>query len=163
MTTHRIRNCSATETNLATFCQELQCAFAAELTRSRVQLHCEVDTDLICEFPRTLVRQILSEWIEEALSEMPDGGELDISVVAGASGLEIEVADSRETDLHETREYWHRHLQIPTGKSNDLLTANELRLETSLCPQGGVARTVVIPAVHMATQGTSLPMSRKAA
>jgi signal transduction histidine kinase len=150
-------------TNLAAFCQELRQAHAERLQRQHVTVHCQVARELTCEFPRHQVRRILDAWIAEALDEMPEGGELDISVVCGAAGLEIEVADSRDTDIHETRDYWHRQLQIAPGTSADARHFADLRLETSLCPQGGLARTVIVPPPATAPSAASAPWWRKAA
>jgi hypothetical protein len=130
-------------TNLTDLCQELRLVHANRLASQRVHLSCEVDADLTFDLPQPLVRQILNAWIDEALAQMPDGGQLDITFVVSAAGLEIEVADSRETDLHETQSYWYRNVQINEGSVVEWVGRTEVRVETALCPQGGVARTVM--------------------
>ena len=132
-------------TKLAEFCQAICLAHAKRLQELRVRLNCDVASDLEYDLPRLEVRRILDAWIEEALSVLPVGGELDITVVLGSAGLEIEVADSRDTDLHESRDYWHRHVKIADEVVVDSASGSPLPCESASCPQGGVARTVTVP------------------
>ena len=131
-------------TRLAELCQQLQRSFAERLARQHVRLSCDVDPQLVCELPQPLVRQMLNNWIDEALSKMPSGGELDLTFVKCGQGLEIEVADSRGTDLHETQSYWYRAAQVRNGAIVQTVAGTEVRVETTLCPQGGIARTLLL-------------------
>jgi hypothetical protein len=146
---HRLQS-----TRLTDLCQELRRAFAERLACQGVRLSCDVDANLTCDLPQPLVRQILCDWIDEALTKMPHGGQLDMTFVVSRRGLEIEVADSRETDVHETQSYWHRNVQISDG-SGELIAGAEVRVETALCPQGGVARTVMV--THHPSTGAASP------
>jgi hypothetical protein len=95
--------------------------------------------------PIGIVRRVLDSWIDESLSVMPDGGELDMTVVLGPGGLEIEVADSRDASLHESRDVWRRQELVTDGAVIDAHLGAALRVEVMMCPQGGVARTLIIP------------------
>jgi hypothetical protein len=131
-------------TRLTELCQQLQRTYAERLSRQHVRLSCDVDPRLVCELPQPLVRRMLDSWIDEALEKMPGGGELDLTFVVSQQGLEIEVADSRETDLHETQSYWYRCAQVRNGSIIQTVAGTEVRVEAALCPQGGLARTLTL-------------------
>jgi hypothetical protein len=150
-------------TKLTELCQGLERSHSERLTRQQVRLRCDVDPNLVCDLPQPLIRQILEAWIDEALTMMPSGGELDLTFVPSRHGLEIEVADSRETDLHESQSYWHRNVQIRNGSMPERVAGAELRVEAAVCPQGGLARTVTVTRHAAAAGGTPTGTWRKVA
>jgi hypothetical protein len=137
-------------TNVADFCRELVETYAHRLQAQRIQLDCDVDDSLLFDVPVGIVRRVLESWIDESLNAMSEGGQLDLTVVAGCRGLEIEVADSRDVSVHEARDVWRRQGLVADGAVIDAHLAEALRVESMLCPQGGVARTLVIPDRHAA-------------
>jgi hypothetical protein len=88
---------------------------------------------------------VISTLIDEALRAMPNGGTLDIAVVRTSDALEIEVADSGELDGCDEERIGRGTLVYSVLMSSRHPKSNEIHIETAVCPQGGLARTVVIP------------------
>ena len=124
-------------------------AFLTEVCAS-FQERCEA-LNVVCgidaspEIPSPAGTQVLTKvlklMIEDALSAMPDGGQLDLVGVANANGYEIEISDSgdRHWDLpsEAPSELWShgQHLALAAG----------MELDAARCPQSGIARTLLIP------------------
>jgi hypothetical protein len=129
---------------LAEFCHELAVARAVELAAKHVTWHSDVPNQLVFDIPRELVRRMLDDWIDDALRALPDGGELDLSVVVDPGGLEIELADSRASHLAQPHECWRKHGLLADGTPAEAGHDTVLEVQTMNCPQGGLARTLRI-------------------
>jgi hypothetical protein len=87
----------------------------------------------------------LEQIVLDSLRAMPEGGQLDVTAVVGPRGLEIEVADSGiETDSAVALRLYDEAMGAHVGALQDAPPA-EMRIETLRCPQGGTARTLVVP------------------
>jgi hypothetical protein len=135
----------ARRTNLAVFLRGLLDARADQLRAQRVTHAIEVSGTATFELPLGIVRRVLETWIDESLSVMSDGGELHLTAVVTGQAIEIEVADSRDVGGHGVRDVWRREDLLQEGAVIDAHLAMPLRVEAQLCPQGGLARTLVIP------------------
>ncbi len=133
------------ETNVLEFFQHIFRTYAARFRRQNVGLNLDVDPLLWSEIPRRRVRDILESFIEDAFRAMPDGGVLDVTVVDGRHGLEIEVADSGELGGCDEEQVRRFAVWMPPQVTRRLPTTAGLRVETAVCPQGGLARTVIVP------------------
>lgn len=114
------------------------------------QEHCK-ELNVVCgidaspEIPppaRTqVITKVLTLMIEDALSAMPDGGQLDLVGVVNANGYEIEISDSGD-------QHWNLPVEEPTKlwtQGQHLALAAGMELDAARCPQGGLARTLLIP------------------
>jgi hypothetical protein len=147
---------------LADFCHELALPRAAELAARRVTLYSDIPNHLVFDMPRELVRRVLDEWIDDALRALPDGGELDLTVVVGPSGLEIELADSRSLDLSQPHQRWQKRELLADGAPAEAGRDAVLEVRTMNCPQGGLARTLRVAQAN-AAWGLPPTAQRKAA
>ena len=88
-----------------------------------------------------ILGKVLKLMIEDALSAMPDGGQLDLFGVANANGYEMEISDSGDR-------HWNLPSEDPSGnwiQGQHLALAAGMELDAARCPQGGIARTLLIP------------------
>ena len=118
-------------TRLRTFCDRICQGHVRQLESRQIAWSLDVDAELHACVPQKCVTQILNWCIADALDAMEQGGHLDLTVVPVEGGIEIEIADSRET--------------FPSRASVRLLQHEGMRIDAIRCPQGGWARTVFIP------------------
>lgn len=132
-------------TDLLHFCQQICQGFAARLQAQDVEVQYDIEPGLSCELERSQIRHVLATLVEDALDAMPNGGTLDISAVRTRHAVEIEVADSGEwsgCDEETVGRPGAAFLGVPINGQH---VPGRTRVETVVCPQGGLARTVVIP------------------
>ncbi|WP_235908659.1 ATPase [Roseiconus nitratireducens] len=98
-----------------------------------VCLEMDIDVEMPIPCDNQRAADLIIALCTQALTAMPDGGDLLITAVETARGIELEIADSG-TDV-STRE---RHLPIAAA-------AIQADLTWQNCPQGGVAVTILFP------------------
>jgi len=95
----------------------------------------EMDIDTAIEVPADANRtaDLIRSLAQQALSEMPEGGDLTITACQTARGLELELADTGcDVSLRATR--------LPMAAA-----AVGADVDWQNCPQGGAAVTVTFP------------------
>ena len=100
---------------------------------SPVCLELDVSMDVPIPGEKRLAAELVAALCRQALSAMPDGGDLIVTACETQTGIELEIADSG-SDL-DSRE---RHLPFAAA-------AMEADLHWQNCPQGGVAVTIRFP------------------
>lgn len=103
----------------------------------------DIDRTACFQLARAAAGEALVRLVEDALRAMPDGGELDIVAVVGPHGLEFEVADSGDSSEFTLR--IHDGSSRPQEHQAVHYLAGNMRVQTYRCPQGGTARTLLIP------------------
>lgn len=132
------------ETNLLEFVRSICCLFSRRMSEQGVTCSFDIDRAACYQLPRATTGEALMSLVEDALRAMPDGGQLDVVAVIGTNGLEFEVADSGETSEPTLR----IHDGASRPQERHQLTkhlAGNMRVLTHRCPQGGTARTLLIP------------------
>ena len=123
-----------------------------EMETRNVSVETDLSDDISTHQPET-IRSTIRSLVRQALSVMPDGGELSVTLVDGNFQWELEVADS------SNGENWHavdrENCDLPAIVSHELSAhmsaAHQLamsqggQIQTWNCPQGGVANVLVIP------------------
>ena len=100
---------------------------------SPVCLELDIDTELPIPCDKRRAADLITALTQQALTAMPDGGDLMITGCETANGVELEIADSGTDVAHR-----ERHLPIAAA-------ALQADLEWKNCPQGGVAVTILFP------------------
>ena len=130
------------ETNLLEFAQSICCLFSRRMSEQGVTCSFDIDRTARFQLARATTGEALVGLVEDALRAMPDGGQLDIVAVIGPNGLEFEVADSGETEFT-------LRIHDGTNRSQDIgntqYLAGNMQIQTQRCPQGGTARTLLVP------------------
>ena len=124
------------------FCQQVLCDFREELRKRQIRVDLDADGSLVAEIPCAIVRPALQRIIEDACRHTPDGETLDITVLQGPHSIEIEVADARYLGPSSSQD--HRRLLLGNTVIARAISKG-VTVETLPCPQGGLARTLVIP------------------
>jgi len=101
--------------------------------KAPIVLETDIDGDLPVPADAVGTAELLRTLVDQAIEEMPDGGELTVTACETARGIELEIADTGE-DADQ------RIQRLP-------MTAAAIGAELAWqnCPQGGVAVTVVFP------------------
>ena len=131
-------------TNVAKFCRNTLRFCREELSRRQVHFELDVDAELVVTLPHDIVEPALRWVLVDACDHTPKGETLDISVLQTSDSVEIEIADARQTvgqSLRETHDTFMRSPFVMRALSVGI------SVETHVCPQGGLARTLVIPLV----------------
>jgi hypothetical protein len=103
----------------------------------------DVERQLYWALPTRRVGELLDRFVDDALAAMPAGGQLEIVALRTAYGLEIEVADSSDSD---ERAVWQSEDAVVGRRCGHVGGVEPaLRIETMRCPQGGWARIVSVP------------------
>ncbi len=131
------------ETNLLEFAQSICCLFSRRMSEQGVTCSFDIDRTARFQLARATTGEALVRLVEDALRAMPDGGQLEIVAVIGPNGLELEVADSGETSEFTLR--IHDGESRPQDPRNTKYLAGNMRVQTHRCPQGGTARTLLVP------------------
>ena len=98
--------------------------------KSPVCLELDIDTSLEVPADAGRVVDLLQTLVVQALSEMPDGGDLTVTVCDTIHGLELEIADTG-SDIEK------RAQSMPIAAA-----ALGVQVVWQNCPQGGAAVTV---------------------
>ena len=106
-----------------------------------IALELDVDFDLSSPVDPASLTGLLTHLMQQAIDEMPDGGDLTITACQTARGLEMEIADTGEAAESRRRTL----PMITAALSADVSWQN--------CPQGGAAVTIVLPAKKAAAAG----------
>ena len=123
-----------------------------EMETRNVRIETDLSEDISTQQPET-IRAAIRSLVRHALSVMPDGGEMSVTLVDGNFQWELEVADS------SNGEDWHtvvrENQDLPTIVTDELdahmSAAHQLamsqggQIQTWNCPQGGIANVLVIP------------------
>ena len=100
---------------------------------SPVCLELDIESDLPIPCEKGRAADLIAALTQQALTAMPDGGDLMITGCQTPNGIELEIADSGD-DVH------HRERHLPIAAA-----AIQADLEWKNCPQGGVAVTILFP------------------
>ncbi|MCP4194892.1 MAG: HAMP domain-containing histidine kinase [Planctomycetaceae bacterium] len=130
---------SPVEINVLEMVQQVCRPFESEFKQQQVELSLDVDNELRGVFRPQLTQEVLSHLIEDSLNAMPDGGQLDVIAVMSPTGIEIEVSDSSFTFEGSINSQSH------AAKWQRISAEFGLQIDTMLCPQGGLARTLILP------------------
>lgn len=103
------------------------------LMRHAAPIALEMDIDGALSVPADAVRtaDLIRTLVNQAIDEMPDGGDLTVTACQTARGIELEVADTGG-DIQQ------RAQRLPMAAA-----AIGAKLSWQNCPQGGAAVTVV--------------------
>lgn len=96
----------------------------------------EMDVDLQLPNPSPRLKEILQSLLGQALEQMLDGGELNVTAQRVGDTIELEIADSGE-GVEE------RSQRIPMAAA-----AIGATIDWQNCPQGGAATTIRFPFVN---------------
>jgi hypothetical protein len=111
---------------------ELELLFCPWREATRGRVHWDLDIPEGFNAPEACLT-VVSSLVRQSLGSMPEGGELLITAVATAAGLELEVADTGPS--------WEfRPRSVPMA-----LASVRGRIHWHACPQGGMAATIIIP------------------
>lgn len=124
-----------------------------QLQAQLIDLDVDVPPNTLLSADREMVRRALLNLVLNAIDAMPDGGALVITSYDGASGLEIEVADSgpglSDEDRRRVFEPFYTTKQNGTGLGLAIVyhiaEAHGGTVTTANCPEGGAAFTIKFP------------------
>ena len=127
----------------------------------RLELDIEdVDTPFSCDTIKTAAASLL----EHAIESLPDGGEIEVTLINSEYQWELEVAhcESKETETPETV-----GLKIYTESEHQMrLEAASLTLggsvQTWKCPLGGLAHVLIVPKLENGLSGRDLSHNKAA-
>jgi signal transduction histidine kinase len=127
--------------------------FDHQLSIQAIRTSIDVSATIETEIDGSLFCQALRSLCHHAITSMPNGGELVITVYADAGGIEVEVADSRSGYISEEQQARLRSYRKTTGErdQDDIADAchfaevhnGSVRVQN--CPEGGVAFTIHLP------------------
>ncbi|MDG2384644.1 MAG: hypothetical protein P8N76_23445 [Pirellulaceae bacterium] len=130
---------SPVEINVREMVQRACQAFEARMKQQRIESIVDVDAELRAIVSPQLTQEILAHLIEDSLNAMPEGGQLDVIAVIGSIGIEIEVSDSSFAFGGGV----NQPSQLKTWQG--IAARSGLQIDTMSCPQGGLARTLLLP------------------
>ena len=135
---------------------EILTDYARQLASSNIRVDKDLPNLSANVYPR-FIHAAVSQLIENAIDQMPTGGELNVTLIEGDRCWELEVADSlpdpqtmkRETNQHTP------YLNLPKIVGVQARSKLELahraaivhggHVQTWDCPQGGTANVLIIP------------------
>ena len=98
---------------------------------ARIALEMDINTKLPVPADSVRTADLIRTLVNQAIDEMPDGGDLTVTACQTATGIELEVADTG-ADIEQ------RAQRLPMAAA-----AIGAKLSWQNCPQGGAAVTVV--------------------
>ena len=137
--------------NLCDFVRRVLEPFAEQISAQSISLCIDVPANLQFAMDGPLFKQALKCLCEEAVRNMPDGGELVITAVEQDQGIELEVADSRSDHLKSPRPFGgiggRRDQTFPDNLHPvyQFAALHEGFVREQNCPEGGVAFTIHLP------------------
>ena len=134
--------------------EEVLCQYAEAIESNNIRVEKDLPELAADVYPR-FIHSAVAQLIENAIGSMPNGGDLNVTLIEGDSCWELEIADSvneNRTVKQTTKE------TTPALPKIDAL-ANRCKLEIARraavvhggqiqtwdCPQGGTANVLVIP------------------
>jgi len=111
-------------------------------------------------YDRKLVHRAVAAMVENAIEAMPEGGELEATLVNAEYQWELEIADSGKSFTEESTEATSLEKAVPDGELPRILGAdttahmgmlNQLSIlmnatvQSWNCPLGGTAHVLVVP------------------
>jgi hypothetical protein len=104
-------------------------------------------------YDRKLVHHAVAAMVENAIEAMPQGGELEATLVNAEFQWELEIADSGTCDVQdestENDQELPRVIGVDTnahlGKLNQLSILMNATVQSWNCPLGGTAHVLVVP------------------
>ncbi len=140
---------------LTEFIGDLLTNLTPQFDAQAIDAHCDIPIDLELWADPDMIRSAVMNLILNAVDAMPDGGELVITGVAVAGGVELEVADSgRGVDDPSARRVFEPFFTTKgSGTGLGLAVVERVadahggRVTCANCPEGGAAFTLRFP-VH---------------
>ena len=148
MTTSRLQASKQDETgdtNVSELIARNLHALSWRLRKQMISWHVDVDPAICFPMDGRQISEVLEMLIVDALRSMPEGGSLDVTVIATFDSLEIEVADSgfEASPLPGLRVFPSDQPLSP--RQSRTVWVDGVRVEVLPCPQGGNARTICVP------------------
>jgi signal transduction histidine kinase len=137
--------------------EEVCDSLAPQLEAQRIDLDLDVPPNTVLTADREMVRRALLNLVLNSIDVMPDGGDLVITSIDGASGLELEVADSgpglTEEERRRVFEPFYTTKQNGTGLGLAVVyhvaESHGGTVTAMNCPEGGAAFTIKFPRQSM--------------
>ena len=130
-------------------CQSL----SPQLEAQRIALEIDAPANLEVSADRDMLRRAILNLLLNALDAMPDGGQLVLTGLRGASGFELEVADSGTGIAESLQEHVFEPFFTTKSEGTGLGLAIVYRIaevhggsvQAINCPEGGAAITIYVP------------------
>ena len=105
-------------------------------------------------YDRKLVHKAVAAMVENAIEAMPEGGELEATLINAEYQWELEIADSGATEfpesvtensLHNLPRILGTDTNLHMGVLNQLSVLMNATVQSWNCPLGGTAHVLVVP------------------
>lgn len=144
------------QNSLSDFVRQVVSGYRSECESKNVTVVMDLE-EVAAPYDRTLVHRAVTAMIENAIDAMPDGGELEATLVNAEYQWELEIADSgnRISDKEmqvSTDSELPRIVAVETnahlGKLNQLSILMNAAIQSWNCPLGGTAHVLVVPKMN---------------
>lgn len=141
------------QNSLSDFVRQVVSGYRSECESRNVSVVLDLE-EVATPYNRTLVHRAVAAMVENAIDAMPEGGELEATLVNAEYQWELEIADSgtrlaNETPLRDLNSALPRVVAVETnahlGKLNQLSILMNAALQSWNCPLGGTAHVLVVP------------------
>ena len=122
--------------------------FTKRFTCNAIDVVVDIPANLTFTTNESLFHSAIECLCEEAITNMPSGGELVFTSVVQDRALELEIADSRQGYLQSPRIYSNSELQDETDALQPVCQFVAIHgglVKAQNCPEGGVAFTIHLP------------------
>lgn len=143
--------------------EEIVESLAPQLEAQAIDVDLDVPPNSVLSGDREMIRRAVLNLVLNALDAMPDGGELVITSYDGASGFELEIADSGPgvPEQHRRRLFEPFFSTKGTGTGLGLAIVEHIAaahggsVSVTNCPEGGAAFTLHFPRQNRGSLGAA--------
>jgi hypothetical protein len=142
------------DNSLSDFVRQIVSGYRNACESKNVSLLLDLE-DVSAPYDRKLVHKAVAAMVENAIESMPDGGELEATLINAEHQWELEIADSGEQKNHTERAVAPGDGDLPRiaevevssqmGMLNQLSLLMNATVQSWNCPLGGTANVLVVP------------------